>query len=791
MLKLFPKKPRKNIIENAKEETNRNIVKNKNVYASVNIINEANKKKNLNRGSSFYNKNNHFLSQKKNQNNNLLDFNMNIEKNDKNEKRASSPINEKSILSKKNNDFNVDDDINKNNFTNNGSGKLTLEQSHLINYFDDESEINITNNDFSRSNINSEIDIINESCRYNMPEDELNNSIDNNLFKLCMDINNKYIKNNNSQKLAYYYNSLLKEHNIIKVKYDRLLSQYMNFKNKNESFSDKKLSELNDKFNQLNNDYNIIVEENNKLKEERNKLREENNKLKEDNNELKNENLKLIQEIDEINQSANYLKDEDICLIILEYDNLKKQNQECLQENNELKKRLIDYEKEKSNKHKKVKIYKTPNGENNNYLNNENNNSTALLDELLKENNKIKMQNEQLNSDIYALKECYNKLNSDYNKLKEENKKLREESEIFRNQKIKSDYIFPIISLGSICSIPYMNSIIQCLVHISEFFYYFLNEYPKISLLLNQKNNEYITKGQLSEFFYPIINNIIKENESTKNLRNTHKNKKFVNPLSLENLKKVILFYKPQFYNKDSFNFKELILFLLQTMYEELNYTGNNMVEFNPNLNLLDEFSIFNNSNTKSNMNNLSIISELFYGIYEDTIKCNSCSTITYKYQKFELISFSLSNYENKIYNIYNGFEEMTKPAISIENNSFFCNICKKQNEAEYIRKIKEPPNKLLIIIDYNKVKPLKIEFDEIIDISKYDNHNFGIPIKYELICVCSNIYDSQNNNNDFITYCKNKENLKWYKFTDNNTLEYRIQDFNLGDPYLFLYEKL
>ena len=63
-----------------------------------------------------------------------------------------------------------------------------------------------------------------------------------------------------------------------------------------------------------------------------------------------------------------------------------------------------------------------------------------------------------------------------------------------------------------------MNSIIQCLLHISEFTDYFLNEYPKVSLLmlLNQKNNKYITKGQLSEFLYPIFNNIIKENKSTK-----------------------------------------------------------------------------------------------------------------------------------------------------------------------------------------------------------------------------------------------------------------------------------
>ena len=114
-------------------------------------------------------------------------------------------------------------------------------------------------------------------------------------------------------------------------------------------------------------------------------------------------------------------------------------------------------------------------------------------------------------------------LNSDYNKLKEENKKLRVENEtqkndsnnINNNQKtnkfnnkninifinelykqknlnfkqikerhsIKLNYFFPIKILGNTCSIPYINSFIQCLLHINELNQKHKENYQKLFIL--------------------------------------------------------------------------------------------------------------------------------------------------------------------------------------------------------------------------------------------------------------------------------------------------------------------
>ena len=225
MMKLFPKKPRKKIIENSKEEDNFSNVNNKNYYVSVNIINEEininpnrNRIRNRNINKYFKNKNKFFLNQIKNKNNNLLSYNMNEEQHlDNKEKRAFSPINKKSILSKKNYDFDLDKDINRENFSRKSEEKKDLNDS-----FGDDSEIKYENNEISLSNISKDININNENCKNNMLENELNDingDIDNELFKHFMDINNKFI--NNKILLQIF----IKKHNFLKK---NIISFYMN-----------------------------------------------------------------------------------------------------------------------------------------------------------------------------------------------------------------------------------------------------------------------------------------------------------------------------------------------------------------------------------------------------------------------------------------------------------------------------------------------------------------------------------------------------------------------------------
>ena len=302
------------------------------------------------------------------------------------------------------------------------------------------------------------------------------------------------------------------------------------------------------------------------------------------------------------------------------------------------------------------------------------------------------------------------------------------------------NYIFPKKFLINIDSSLYINSILQCLAYISELNLYFLNEYQIDSLALKRKNNNIKSKGELSSSFYNIITNSYENinDDNNKSIRQKYNNKRITDKLNtyLNEFKNVIINYNPEFKNLESNNLKSFIICLLHMMHEELNYLGVNNFDI-PNKNKKNEFNDFN---LIFNRNNYSIISKLFYGTFKETKKCNTCNNINFNYQKFGLISFEMKKYSQKKFNIYDGFKDNEKPKLLSDNNKIYCNICKNLSDYQYYYKIIEPPSKLLININYdnNENNPSKVEFDEIIDISKYINLSYKLPIKYRINFICS-----------------------------------------------------
>ena len=192
------------------------------------------------------------------------------------------------------------------------------------------------------------------------------------------------------------------------------------------------------------------------------------------------------------------------------------------------------------------------------------------------------------------------------------------------------------------------------------------------------------------------------------------------------------------------------------------------------------------------NTNNFSKISLLFYGTYIITTKCNICQKILYSFQKFELISFGMYNYNRKKFNLIDGFNDNSKTCLLMGDNKFFCHFCNKVEEAETACKIFEPPKYLLINIDYGKnfeYKPSNIEFDDIIDITQFVAFDYKQKIIYKILSVCTH-YGNSEENGHYVTYCRNREN-KWYEFNDSSCRECIRSSINRGSPYLLLYERI
>ena len=357
-----------------------------------------------------------------------------------------------------------------------------------------------------------------------------------------------------------------------------------------------------------------------------------------------------------------------------------------------------------------------------------------------------------------------------------------------------------------------MNATLQCLLHVSELTIYFIEEYPKDQQLLLKKNNNVASCGNISRAFFNLVIGVNENSEYVKSKSNmkpkTKKKNNFLDFLGFGNdsddssydrafapveFKKTLGVYNPQFKKFEANDSKDLILYLLQTMHEELNYFGDRNIRLKHIPNQYNIYETFNYFMTNYNTNNLSKISLLFYGTYKNTTTCLVCNKELYNFQKFEFISFGMFYYNKKKFNILDGFRDNANPNILDGDNKFLCNFCKKLQAAKTACKIFEPPQKLLINIDYGKNKkyqPSQIEFDEIIDITKFVDFDYQQKIKYRIIGVCTH-YGHSGSYGHYVAFCKNTENNTWYEFNDSFCSECNQREIYRGSPYLLLYERI
>ncbi len=350
-------------------------------------------------------------------------------------------------------------------------------------------------------------------------------------------------------------------------------------------------------------------------------------------------------------------------------------------------------------------------------------------------------------------------------------------------------YIFPLIGLNNVGSTCFMNATLQCLLHISELNLYFLNEYPNDYNILRTKNSSSETMGNISLAYYNVINEVYLKSIQCNN--NYYMNN---NSFAPNEFKETLGKYNSQFRYYEANDSKDLILYLLQTFHEELNYFGDQPFPVNllrPNqLNRADTFNYFNNT---YNIQNFSIVSKLFYGTYENIIKCCNCNKMYFSYQKFEFISFSTYNYRNGIFNIYNGFQDNQAIQYLQGNNKYFCPSCQNLYDGETCCKIITPPSKLIINIDYgkNKINNVKqLIFDEMIDITSFINFDFGKKIIYQISGVCTHL-GSSGPTGHYIAYCRNKQTGMWYNFNDSFVRLCDKNEIYRGSPYLLVYKKI
>jgi ubiquitin C-terminal hydrolase len=343
---------------------------------------------------------------------------------------------------------------------------------------------------------------------------------------------------------------------------------------------------------------------------------------------------------------------------------------------------------------------------------------------------------------------------------------------------------FPLIGLRNVGLTCYMNSILQCLLHIPELNGFFINKYPEKKNKLKKINKDVETGGRLCEEYHKIVEEI--------NIVNIVEKKNYIIPkdfnLFLSNI-------NGQFAQYEANDAKDLLLYLLQAMHSELNFNGEEKLKSVPKCNQTIEKESFNFFMTVNSNLNLSIISYLFYGINKSITVCQTCQKTLYNFQYFQFLSFPTFNFKNKLFNIYQGFKEFGKPELMTGDNKCYCQNCKGLRDAKVTTKIFFAPPYLIINFDYGKNKkfmPKEVGFGGIIDIidfvDEYNKNNY-LSIQYKLIAVSTHI-GSSGRGGHYITYCQNNED-KWFEFNDSSVSPAKFEEINSNSPYILIYKKL
>ena len=426
------------------------------------------------------------------------------------------------------------------------------------------------------------------------------------------------------------------------------------------------------------------------------------------------------------------------------FENLKKEEQNKLSQNqNEIKqlKEQLSISNNQLNEYKNIIKEKELQEENNKKKFDDLIKEIEQLKELnkkLKEEKKENPNNEkEINNENIENNEMIQQLNKYYNLI-------NTNMVLIKKEKIK------LIGLKNIGQKPFINSFLQCLFQIQPLINYFKNE--------KNINNNF----KLASSFKELIIEMSNINEGSLSPEKIIKTFKEINNETKE----------------DIIKFDNIYIFInsvMNKLHEELKVQDNNNINIIKNKLNKIEFESYK----KAIKNEKSIISDLFQGIHQEVIKCNSknlffADNSIYNFNPFLFLSFDLNKLKLKknTINIFDCF--VNRRQEQIYSKIQFCEFCQKDCFMSFQSKILLCPKYLIIELKYDNDNEninnnyIKIDFEERLNITnftKLENDKNAMNIYYNIngiITKVKNIFEVK-----YIAYYKNNDNNNWYRFDD------------------------
>ena len=328
-------------------------------------------------------------------------------------------------------------------------------------------------------------------------------------------------------------------------------------------------------------------------------------------------------------------------------------------------------------------------------------------------------------------------------------------------------------NIGANC---FMNATLQCLAHVEYLTKHILQRKYEI----NSKK----TSNKLVKSYLEVLENIW-ENTSIKDY-------------VPNNFKEIINEMNPLFKGKQYIYSKDFILFLLENIHNELNKIKEVKQINTANVDPYNFYNSLNNFTRYFKNNFKSIISDIFYGIYNTQMKCLDCNTVTHNIQYYNILIIPLEEvrlFKKRLQNIVTlqeCFEFNQKSEYINGESKIYCNKCQEKTNCVKNKTLIVGPK--VLIINLNRGKGIKFEvklnFEEFIDINQFIYFK-NTSCRYQLIGVVtqfgpSGIYEH------FIAFCKSFIDGNWYRYNDSIVTSSNFQEAKTtGVPYILFYSAI
>ena len=325
-----------------------------------------------------------------------------------------------------------------------------------------------------------------------------------------------------------------------------------------------------------------------------------------------------------------------------------------------------------------------------------------------------------------------------------------------------------------------MNATIQCLCHVTNVKNYFQNQ----QLVNNDTKNK---NCELTKEFNKLLNELWKEPSGNRN---------YYTPTDFKNC---ISRMNPLFKGIAANDSKDLIIFLYETMHNEINKKG----QYSCN-NMNDDLTLFRNNYYSENS---SFLIDTFYFELQSELRCMNCGFNKISYNIANIIIFPLEKVREYItrknsrvnyVTLDNCFEYYQEKESLSNANQIFCNSCKTMSNATTGNKLFTCPQVMTIILNRGKGLEFNVNFEypPSINIEKYVilEPSLGETYKYELICVLSH-YGESSMSGHFIAHCKSPVDGNWYCYNDAIVTPTDVpKSQNKGNfdgiPYVLFYQR-